>query len=780
MCFFKEGSIRGMSLNEWLDMAAGNHDKFKVVLPMIQRGSVWAPHKILDLWDTLLRGMPIGAMMASEAKLDELIKDPNQDGTRKASAGDINLIDGQQRTLAIRVGYPQNLNNTLRPFCIWVDLTDSPQGEYLFRLWATTKAQPYGYARVNIGGKPLSKLERSKLRLANQIWEKPDASELWKKPDFMPWEARFALPLNELFANIDQLQDFVHKRLISYKNALEAKVIEADGKNDINFKQISEHFTKILKALPDEARFVKSISILQAALKNLSDYQFPVIRVRQETFDDLQGHSEDHKPDENNIDPPLAILFKRVGTGGVELSNADYVYSVIKHHSPQVHDMVESLLKDEKDERICAIYTPTTLVMSAVRLTMLTLDGKGQKIVDSSKLDKATFARLVRSHEGFIDEFEKAIKEDGIFVTCLKQVLDKLSYDKNVFPTGLPKHALSLIPLPLLETILFWYTLRKPSADAMERSRLPMLRFVLQGNLCVTDYAKASEVAIKALKDDKNVLDLAKNNNVDVQLLKGDEFPDQVLMSLLSKGEKATALPLPSPGDLRAIKDKNELSLIVTPDDKGLRGWTRFEANKLNEKSYAEVYKRWWNRRDGHTHPMLLWLQRDYIFSKFEEQPALAGMEEETPFDFDHILPSAHWANWRGERKCNKFIDYPLKIDKIIQDNSGSGYIGNSIGNIHVLESSENRAWGDKSVKSKIERDGFIKNSVISFNGKLEVEEFDRNITTQGGDEFWLEASGDEGKPREWSDKRALAFQRAVEKRVFALYVIFYTALFNS
>ncbi|MBN2900021.1 MAG: DUF262 domain-containing protein, partial [Clostridia bacterium] len=118
MCFFKEGSIRGMSLNEWLDMAAGNHDKFKVVLPMIQRGSVWAPHKILDLWDTLLRGMPIGAMMASEAKLDELIKDPNQDGTRKASAGDINLIDGQQRTLAIRVGYPQNLNNTLRPFCI--------------------------------------------------------------------------------------------------------------------------------------------------------------------------------------------------------------------------------------------------------------------------------------------------------------------------------------------------------------------------------------------------------------------------------------------------------------------------------------------------------------------------------------------------------------------------------------------------------------------------------------------------------------------------------------
>ena len=769
MCFFNEGSIRVMSLSDWLDMAAGNHDEFKVVLPMIQRGSVWAPHKILDLWDTLLRGMPIGAMMASEAKLGEDIKDPNQKGTRKASSGDINLIDGQQRTLAIRAGYPQDINNTLRPFCIWVDLADSPQGEYLFRLWATTKAQPYGYARVNIGGNPLSKLERNKLRLANKIWEKPDASALWKNPDFMPWEAKFALPLNDLLSNIEQLQDFVQNRLISYKNALEAKVIEADGKNDVNFKQISEHFTKILKALPDEARFVKSIPILQAALKNLSDYKFPVIRVRQETFDDLQGHSEDHKPDENNIDPPLAILFKRVGTGGVELSNADYVYSVIKHHSPQVHGMVESLLKDEKDKRICAIYTPTTLVMSAVRLTILTLDSgdsKGKKAIDSAKLDKAAFARLVRSHEGFIGKFENAIKEDGIFVTSLKHVLDKLSYDMNNFQTGLPKHALSLIPLPLLETILAWYMMRMPSADAIERSRLPMVRFVLQGNLCITDYAKASEVAIKALKDDKNVLDLAKNNNVDVQLLKSDEFPDQVLMSLLSKGEKATALPLPRPQELEKMEDKNGFPLTKTPEHvKGLRGWTRFETNDPNKKSYAEVYKRWWNRRGGHTHPMLLWLQRDYVFNKFEEQPALAGMEEETPFDFDHILPSAHWANWTGVGSGDRFIDYQLKGKEVnIHDNTGNWYIGNSIGNIHVLESSENRAWGDKSVSFKLGKEEFSKNSIIPDDIK----------------EIWRTASGHEDKPREWSGERSFAFQYAVEKRVFALYVSFYTALFNS
>lgn len=737
--FFTASSVVTVSLEDWMKSASGQADaKWQVVLPMIQRGSVWAPHKLLDLWDTLLRGMPIGAMMASESKEGKSVKQIGLDETRQSEASDIDLIDGQQRTLSMLAGWPQGLENRLRPVAIWVDLFDAAQGEYQFRLWATTKTQPFGYARASIGGQALSKLERSKLRLANQAWKASDALTLWKRLDFMPWEAKFALPLSALIANRNTLGDFVQDRLESYKKALSEKIAGATSTESEISPQVSQHFVKKLNALPTKADLAKCIPALEMALGKVLACQFPVIHVRQESFEETAINSPDV-----NTDPPLAILFKRVGTGGEPLSNADYVYAVIKHHAPGAHDTVESLLRDE---RIRAIYTPTSLVMSAVRLTMLswkTENSKGQMLTDSAKLDKASFARLLRNHPGFIDQFHDKIKPNGAFATSLKQVLDNMSYSAD-FTTGLPKHALSLVRIPLLETILAWHALRAHSTD-LEKSRLPMVRFALQGNLCALDYAKASEAAIKVLRENDT-------------MLAAEIFPDQALLGLLATAERPTVSPLPSPSTLSAID-----ALTASPADiNGLRGWTRFVVGNDADKDAAEIYKRWWNRKGGHVHPLLLWLQRDYVFETFEATPALAGMDEETPFDFDHILPSAQWASWTGVRGENKFIDFPARgFDGKILDNSGHRYIGNSIGNIHVLESSLNRELGDKPVRIKL-TDGFAKHALIQDKHKA----------------AWLIASGDEKAPRKWDEARALAFQRAVEQRSFALYCKFYDDLF--
>ena len=367
----------------------------------------------------------------------------------------------------------------------------------------------------------------------------------------MPWEAKFALPLTELIANKGKLQQFAETRLATYRKELEAKIkaLVAKGPNATDPNDtVSQHFAKKLSALPSADEFAKRIPALEAALNKVFACEFPVIRVPQESFEDKTPDSS-----EVNIDPPLAILFKRVGTGGEPLSNADYVYAVIKHHAPEVHDTVEALLLNHN---IRAIYTATTLVMSAVRLTILTLkpeDGKGQKLTDSAKLDKAAFARLVRNHPEFIERFKADIQPKGAFATRLKRVLDSMSYSTG-FTTGMPKHALCLVQIPLLETILAWHTLKPSSADTLEQSRLPMVRFALQGNLCVLDYAKASEIAIRALKDGT--------------VAASEIFPDQALMGLLSTGEKATAYPLLHPDTLDAIA-----GLTKSPDGtNGLRG----------------------------------------------------------------------------------------------------------------------------------------------------------------------------------------------------------------
>ena len=293
--------------------------------------------------------------------------------------------------------------------------------------------------------------------------------------------------------------------------------------------------------------------------------------------------------------------------------------------------------------------------------------------------------------------------------------------------------------------------LRSPSEENMSKSRLPMMRFILQGNLCILDYDKASELAIKKLQEDKS-------------LTESKSFPDQILMQYLCELDKPVAYPLPKPESLKEIKDINGFTITDSSNDiNGLRGWSRFLVNETADnaqRKHVEIYKRWWNRRGGHIHPMLLWLQRDYVFKEFEEKPALAGMDEETPYDFDHILPSAHWAYWTGVKVNEKFIDYPLKDGVNTQDNTGSGYIGNGIGNIHVLESSVNRSLGDLSASKKLERAEFMQNAHIYEN-----------------EECWLNASGKEDAPRTWSKDRALAFQRAVEQRTFSLYMEFYKAL---
>ena len=180
------------------------------------------------------------------------------------------------------------------------------------------------------------------------------------------------------------------------------------------------------------------------------------------------------------------------------------------------------------------------------------------------------------------------------------------------------------------------------------------------------------------------------------------------------------------------------------------------------DKKYAELYKRWWNRAGQHVHPILLWFQRDYVFATFENESALAGMDEETPFDFDHILPSAQWVCGTGNSGSNTFMAFPLKDGKgNILDKTGHWHVGNSLGNIHVLESSDNRSLGDASVSIKLAKDGFAGNAQI----------LDAHKTV------WLSASGDKEKHRHWEKDRALAFQTAVEQRTFALYQKFYADL---
>ncbi|GHV89460.1 hypothetical protein AGMMS50267_18200 [Spirochaetia bacterium] len=76
--------VKLVEIAKWqLNSASSN-----VELPELQRGFVWKNGQIESLWDSLLRGFPIGSFLLSKSETDKYF-----------------LLDGQQRATSIALGY---------------------------------------------------------------------------------------------------------------------------------------------------------------------------------------------------------------------------------------------------------------------------------------------------------------------------------------------------------------------------------------------------------------------------------------------------------------------------------------------------------------------------------------------------------------------------------------------------------------------------------------------------------------------------------------------------
>lgn len=713
--FDNETGIRPTRLADWLDAACSENGHAgipRILLPMIQRGSVWKPHQVMDLWDTLLRGMPVGSMMASEKKDGRAI-DLNR-RTLKAITSEkpaLALLDGQQRTMAMLLAWPRAPADMERR--IWIDLADAPPADKLFRYNVTTKNQPFGFERAGPSGQPVGKLSREDRRkalekftashgdLPNKFAERRD--RLWAKA--RPFRGRLPLDLRQLIRCHEE------GALRAY---VAAQLAEIEG--DAISATVAENLERLI-----------------ASLSHFNRLHLPIIDVPDQHYD---GKS-DAIP--GSQDPALAVLFQRIGTGGTALSNADYVFSVLKHHNPECHSLVQAALNKEN---IAALFEPVTLVTTAVRLTAAQLGA-----ADYPKIDKHQFAQLMKIPE-FLSSFNRNIASDGPFLTQLSGLLHAMRYDGSEGDIGLPKHALCLIDLPVLEAMLLWMqNCYISEIDAATRFRL--VRFAIYWRLAVIDRDKA----------DKLVFELLKKHT------SPSAFPEEDLVHRLIENE--LALPMVAPETYTA--DKEVLGKLIhcpphTSEDahRILRGWERFDVDVLlggNEaidgeqrkmlEAALKLYRRFANGAGPHwnyRHTLLLWLQRAYVWKTFEDTPALPGSDDETPYDFDHIIPANDWSGWTGYSKDHDPNCLPFyRRDR---GQPAEQWIGNSIGNVRVWESSDNRSLGKTSPADRLNSDE------------------DRAATVVGNDEDWEACESD----RKWTSELAAAFQQAIETRTFNLY----------
>lgn len=713
--FADGGQIAVVLLAKWLDWVTQKNQDVFVALPMIQRGSVWKANAIADLWDSLLRGMPVGSLTVSrfETETQAAIRllGETRAQTKTVKKGSLSLLDGQQRTLAMCIGWKEDMDRR-----VWVDFGQPGIAGQPFRLRVTTKYQPFGFNQ-NDQSKKLQRWERRKAR--EDFDTKSDNRTQFKgKLDFElpldeaePYGAVYPLELRRLIQdwqssaqNIDTwVQNVFHRRSLPYaapKDEIERRI----------------------------RRFVE-------ALRQLFQTEIALVRVKQELVE------HDAADEDDNTQPSLVVLFERIANGGTRLSNSDYIFSLIKHRFPDAHNLVQELY--EKGT-ISSLLSANDLVMTAVRLAANTNTHDGGKpFPDNPTPNPKEFGRMLKVNvDGGGDFLGSAlmplIKSDSRLSlhNAFQEAHKLLEFRPDLNPPdlGLPRLALPLLQRQLVQVLVFWIHLQQRRVALAETlrqkydaSRPEVLRFVLFWLLCVEDKEAAAKTAFEMLRDDEVGL-----------------FPGKAIYKRLCKDELAICLQHPDTIKPSACSSR-------TPGFK-IRTWgSRFNLNETDStiiRDARKLYARWFHRKE-----LLLWLQREMLVAVFKRADPLAGREEETPYDYDHICPHNDWgrAGYGVRTALRGFCE-----------DSASWIVGNSIGNYRVWDSSSNREDQDDPAPCKL---GLTEMDSVETQKLLE-----HSAITSEEAYGWKSCSAAKRDQGHWDETRALAFQEVVEARAFRLF----------
>lgn len=310
------------------EIAEWNETDSKIRVPSLQRGLVWKAKQMELLWDSILRGFPVGSFVI--ASFPEIGEEES-----------FHLLDGQQRMNAIKLGC-QGMSIVGKKLPIlWYDLAPKGNINSTRNHWikVSTLAHPWGYKNDD----ECSILSAKKKREACEWFcakntFRPEPSESW------PVEAEIPIPLSILVrAGFDAIDT----------TSFSLKVTELLGNEPLPQKWRDEFEEACKGALKEKGR---ELSDQFCSLKNYRITTAYVPKIFQQGM---------QTPDKEKIQPvdEIECLFDRMNTLGTRISSEDLHYSIIKAHFPPE-------LKKENERVAENIMPPAHLVMLAFRLAL--------------------------------------------------------------------------------------------------------------------------------------------------------------------------------------------------------------------------------------------------------------------------------------------------------------------------------------------------------------------------------------------------------------------------
>jgi len=424
-------------ISEWV-----KHDSL-VDIPALQRGLVWKPKQVELLWDSILRGFPIGSFMISDVV----------DGQSKAK---YYLMDGQQRFNAISLGFNSGKDANAM---LWIDVNPSEVKGTTRAYWvkATTDSHPWGFRNND----DCTILNTSEKRAAMSIFglenkniynDKISIQQTW------PFFARCPIPLSiVLSASTEKEEDFLR----DIKDGFDTFCPNSEYKKKIHFVD-------------------NEIKKLYEPFKRLKDYKIGCCHLPSDV---MKNETEEDRTEQT----ALEVLFNRINTGGTRISQDDLNYSAIKAYWPTIKKQNDDLAKNYMN--------PSKLVMLSFRLAAL-LNKDNEKWISDYSIKQIRNLAKSNGKKGIEELYNNKISGIG---NVLKKVDEWLGVNQN---DGVPSILRTSIAYKSPDVYLLLMFFAKRSFDfkiSINPSQIKALAFTLHwfGN----DKKAAVEDIYKRCKD---------------------------------------------------------------------------------------------------------------------------------------------------------------------------------------------------------------------------------------------------------------------------------------
>ena len=611
------------------------HENEKVSLPAVQRGFVWKPSQIENLWDSLLRGYPVGSFVFSASGKDKL-----------------HILDGQQRATAVCLGFAKDtFRDSQDYYKVFIDLeppkADDPR-KFLIRV--ITKSHPWGYRKQD----NTKTLSAENIRKALNVLYTDVSDPLNESLEcFFPYDADLPVPLH-YFLNAAT----VRPRLSDLE--LSEKIKENYQHWQLVVKNWKRKFEEANNKLTDqeiEEQIDKKIKNIYKAVQEIDGIKIPALYMN---LDKLMNSEEQEAEDESD---EVENLFVRLNSGGTQLSGEELNYSILKAHlEPKIQEIIEEACK--------GLFKPARFITIVFRLYQ-------QDIKEGNQADALTMRIKPKQFQRRISQKNETLKSQKSFE---KYILELIS-DKDFQGKTLLEYAKSV--LKYKANVKNHYGLpfliySKISDAAPELMFLLLYRIKYKGDL----FSSKDALGEKEHRIMLGMLTLFMwfgkgENQKDHTKLLANLWP-LASSEIKEKFWSAETVKFAFNDDLFLSFPRFKKQPFINSNDKKSRSEILadfIDVSSSEKKDQQILQKIIYNRS------LILYAQRHFIENYFNEKQ-YALEDTALPFDWDHISPNSFVKHKKNKnipqyvkewyQTNGNFRAWPYELNRMDNDNSPS------------------------------------------------------------------------------------------------------------